>query len=149
MNLNFQFLLKKMYFYVKVKEYRFMYQKLYVLKWLFTVAVLFGIGEYSNYTQPVDFKGTIEVLILSEEFSSPQNSILFTDVIDPEKSSYSLYIEHKYLVLLSLNQTKLNRVFKKNQSVFVSLYNKHKIISTSHNSSYSNKEDIFHFSFIG
>ncbi|MBG6130950.1 hypothetical protein IWQ47_002420 [Aquimarina sp. EL_43] len=118
-------------------------------KWLGVLILLISIGGYSNYTQPVDFKETIEVLISPEEFSSPQNSILYSDVIDSEKSSDFLYIEHKYLVLLSLNHTKLSRVFKKNQSVFVSLYNKHKIISTSYTSSYNDKEDAFHFSFIG
>ncbi|WP_025666683.1 hypothetical protein [Aquimarina megaterium] len=118
-------------------------------KWLGILILLISIGGYSNYTQPVDFKETIELLVSPKEFSSSQNSILFSDVIDPEKSKDFSDIDHKYLVLLSLNHTKLSRVFKNDQSIFISLYNKHKIINTSYNSSYNGKEDAFHFNFIG
>jgi hypothetical protein len=118
-------------------------------KWLGVFILLIHIGGYSNYTQPVDFKETIELFTSPEEFTSPQNIILFSDVIDQEKSNDFPYIEHKYLVLLSLNHTKLSRVIKKNQSFFISLFNKHKTINTQYNSSYTSKEDSFHFNFIG
>ncbi|WP_074408914.1 MULTISPECIES: hypothetical protein [Aquimarina] len=118
-------------------------------KWLGVLILLISIGGYSNYTQPVDFKETVELLVSPEEFSSLQNSILFSDVIGSEKNKDFSYLEHKYLVLLSLNHTKLIRVFKNDQSFFISLYNKHKIINTSYNSSYNGKEDAFHFNFTG
>ncbi|WP_101450082.1 hypothetical protein [Aquimarina sp. MAR_2010_214] len=132
-----------------MKEYTSIYYKFPILKWFFVFTTLLSFGGYSNYTQPVDFKDTIELLVSPEESASPKNSILFSDVIDQGKSSDSPYIEHKYLVLLSLNHTKLSRVFKKNQSFFICLFHKHKIINIQYNSSYNDKEESFHFNFIG
>ncbi|WP_024770794.1 hypothetical protein [Aquimarina macrocephali] len=125
------------------------YLSFLTLKWLGVFILLTHIGGYSNYTQPVDFKETIELLVSPEGSASPQNIIFFSNVIDPEKSSDSPYIEYKYLTLLSINHTKLNRVIKKNQSFFIRLFHKHKIINTQYNSSYNDKEDVFHFNFIG
>ncbi|WP_106791716.1 hypothetical protein [Aquimarina sp. Aq78] len=118
-------------------------------KWLGILILLVHIGGHSNYTQPVDFKETIELLVSPEESASPQNIIFFSNVIDPEKSSDPPYTEHKHLTLLSLNHTKLNRVIKKNQPFFIRLFHKHKIINTQYNSSYNDKEDSFHFNFTG
>lgn len=116
---------------------------------LLWVCILFlTFGEYSNYTSPVDFEETTELLVYSEESSSRPNTIAFQQYTTP-KSNNTSYNSHKYLKLLVLHHDRLRFITEKNQLLFTHLFNQQKIIRFLSCFSRLDKEDFFYFHTIG
>ncbi len=121
-----------------MKKSSITYHNFFLLKWFFTVAILLGVGGYSNYTSPNIQETTIELVIPLGE--KPLKNACFQEGFKNIIDCCFLHQKNTALASLSLYHTKLSLTRTRSQDTTISSVKKLHIHSI-HSTPYSSEED--------
>ncbi|WP_299187741.1 hypothetical protein [uncultured Aquimarina sp.] len=109
-----------------------------LFSWFITLLLFLGIGGYTNYTQPISYENTIELVI-----SPKENDLKTTSYNNVKKSDQKFrYYDSDLLFIVRLHNT-IHIVKGKEFDNTISLTLKHKIFFPK-NTNYISEENSFH-----
>ena len=116
------------------------YSNYLISNWFLAILLLFSIGDYTNYTQPIHHRETIN-LVISPKENAPK-STLYTDVsIDKQEAGYNNR-SADYLQFLSKQHSTIFYTKNSISNRFIALFTHRLLIHRSN--IYITEEDSFH-----
>ncbi|AXT56315.1 hypothetical protein D1815_11315 [Aquimarina sp. AD1] len=109
-----------------------------LFSWFITLLLFLGIGGYTNYTQPISYENTIELVI-----SSKENNLKTTSYNKVIKSDQKFRYYNSDLQFLVRFHNSIHIVKGKEFNNTISLTLKHKIFFPK-NTNYTSEENSFH-----